>query len=82
MCPRGRPRGQGRPRGLHLWLLQLAADTLQGESALTISVFILSILRLFFLCFVCGNFANDLKSLLRVDYEGVLQLSPQILYGT
>ena len=19
MCPRGRPRGQGRPRGLHLW---------------------------------------------------------------
>ena len=20
MCPRGRPRGQGRPRGLHLWL--------------------------------------------------------------
>ena len=21
MCPRGRPRGQGRPRGLHLWLL-------------------------------------------------------------
>ena len=23
MCPRGRPRGQGRPRGLHLWLLAL-----------------------------------------------------------
>ena len=22
MCPRGRPRGQGRPRGLHLWLLR------------------------------------------------------------
>ena len=22
MCPRGRPRGQGRPRGLHLWFLQ------------------------------------------------------------
>ena len=22
MCPRGRPRGQGRPRGLHLWLEQ------------------------------------------------------------
>ena len=21
ICPRGRPRGQGRPRGLHLWLL-------------------------------------------------------------
>ena len=21
MCPRGRPRGQGRPRGLHLWCL-------------------------------------------------------------
>ena len=21
MCPRGRPRGQGRPRGLHLWSL-------------------------------------------------------------
>ena len=21
MCPRGRPRGQGRPRGLHLCLL-------------------------------------------------------------
>ena len=21
MCPRGRPRGQGRPRGLHLWYL-------------------------------------------------------------
>ena len=21
MCPRGRPRGQGRPRGLHLWKL-------------------------------------------------------------
>ena len=20
ICPRGRPRGQGRPRGLHLWL--------------------------------------------------------------
>ena len=20
MCPRGRSRGQGRPRGLHLWL--------------------------------------------------------------
>ena len=20
MCPRGRPRGQGRSRGLHLWL--------------------------------------------------------------
>ena len=20
MCPRGRPRGQGRPRGLHLWM--------------------------------------------------------------
>ena len=20
MCPRGRPRGQGRPRGLHLWV--------------------------------------------------------------
>ena len=19
MCPRGRPRGQGRPRGLHHW---------------------------------------------------------------
>ena len=23
MCPRGRPRGQGRPRGLHLWLQAL-----------------------------------------------------------
>ena len=23
MCPRGRPRGQGRPRGLHLWKLFL-----------------------------------------------------------
>ena len=22
MCPRGRPRGQGRPWGLHLWVLQ------------------------------------------------------------
>ena len=22
MCPRGRPRGQGRPRGLHLWRAQ------------------------------------------------------------
>ena len=22
ICPRGRPRGQGRPRGLHLWLNQ------------------------------------------------------------
>ena len=22
ICPRGRPRGQGRPRGLHLWHLQ------------------------------------------------------------
>ena len=22
MCPRGRPRGQGRPRGLHLWKLR------------------------------------------------------------
>ena len=22
MCPRGRPRGQGRPRGLHLWYIQ------------------------------------------------------------
>ena len=21
MCPCGRPRGQGRPRGLHLWYL-------------------------------------------------------------
>ena len=21
ICPRGRPRGQGRPRGLHLWLV-------------------------------------------------------------
>ena len=21
MCPQGRPRGQGRPQGLHLWLL-------------------------------------------------------------
>ena len=21
ICPRGRPRGQGRPQGLHLWLL-------------------------------------------------------------
>ena len=21
ICPRGRPRGQGRPRGLHLWLI-------------------------------------------------------------
>ena len=21
MCPRGRPRGQGRPRGLHLWVV-------------------------------------------------------------
>ena len=24
MCPRGRPRGQGRPRGLHLWYLHSA----------------------------------------------------------
>ena len=23
MCPRGRPRGQGRPRGLHLWSLKV-----------------------------------------------------------
>ena len=23
MCPRGRPRGQGRPGGLHLWCLHL-----------------------------------------------------------
>ena len=22
MCPRGRPRGQGRPRGLHLWSIK------------------------------------------------------------
>ena len=22
MCPRGRPRGQGRPLGLHLWKLR------------------------------------------------------------
>ena len=26
MCPRGRPRGQGRPRGLHLWLLLSLPD--------------------------------------------------------
>ena len=25
MCPRGRPRGQGRPRGLHLCLLSYGA---------------------------------------------------------
>ena len=26
MCPRGRPRGQGRPRGLHLWHLQSSCE--------------------------------------------------------
>ena len=28
MCPRGRPRGQGRPRGLHLWSLALKVKSL------------------------------------------------------
>ena len=28
MCPRGRPRGQGRPRGLHLWLIAKQTGTL------------------------------------------------------
>ena len=35
ICPRGRPRGQGRPRGLHLWskicLLALNQDFAKGE---------------------------------------------------
>ena len=26
ICPRGRPRGQGRPRGLHLWLYSYTPD--------------------------------------------------------
>ena len=30
ICPRGRPRGQGRPRGLHLWLLLTAWVTEWG----------------------------------------------------
>ena len=30
ICPRGRPRGQGRPRGLHLWLLGLTISKLIG----------------------------------------------------
>ena len=28
MCPRGRPRGQGRPRGLHLWYHRVYIDNL------------------------------------------------------
>ena len=33
MCPRGRPRGQGRPRGLHLWLAQKSFSSLVGYSS-------------------------------------------------
>ena len=29
MCPRGRPRGQGRPRGLHLWYQRTVPVPLQ-----------------------------------------------------
>ena len=29
MCPRGRPRGQGRPRGLHLCSLEFRCDMLR-----------------------------------------------------
>ena len=28
MCPRGRPRCQGHPRGLHLWFLEIATSLL------------------------------------------------------
>ena len=32
MCPRGRPRGQGRPRRLHLWwILKVIADSLTAK---------------------------------------------------
>ena len=26
MCPRGRPRGQGRPRGLYLWSISFTVS--------------------------------------------------------
>ena len=32
ICPRGRPRGQGRPRGLHLWLLLLTDSSASGSA--------------------------------------------------
>ena len=31
MCPRRRPRGQGRPRGLHLWLISKVESRTQGS---------------------------------------------------
>ena len=34
MCPRGRPRGQGRPRGLHLWIEQFCFSDLFSNATL------------------------------------------------
>ena len=34
MCPRGRPRGQGRPRGLHLCLYSPRHSTTQSQQCI------------------------------------------------
>ena len=41
ICPRGRPRGQGRPRGLHLWfwVLMQKRKKLKADVKSSLSVF-------------------------------------------
>ena len=47
MCPRGRPRGQGRPRGLHLCI-----ET-PGLLTSAISVFLVDNRRAILVCYNC-----------------------------
>ena len=48
MCSRGRPRGQGRPRGLHLWQLALLNRTLIFQYADALCNFLVPSATFFF----------------------------------
>ena len=57
MCPRGRPRGQGRPRGLHLCSLLFLKATIFELSSKTINLTKSNILNTFEFK-IYGKFAN------------------------